>query len=110
SQRSTEHKLLLAIAFHGSPCWPSIPRLAKMIRRQPRQTRSLLRKLGQVGYLTIRIQKWRTKSNTYTINRQKLVPVLPKTGNEDCRSKPAIQTAAELKEEKEGKKRNSCCN
>ena len=24
----TAHKLLLALAYHGSPCWPSVERLA----------------------------------------------------------------------------------
>ena len=84
----TEHKLLLALAHHANAvysCWPSVPRLARMIRRQPRQTRTLLRKLERMGYLTIKIQHGRKKSNIYTLNRQKLLPVFQKTGNPDCR-------------------------
>ena len=100
----TEHKLLLALAFHESPCWPSVRRLALMIRRKPRQTRSLLYQLQKQGYISILVQRGRGKSNLYTINRQKLLPILEKIGNPDCRSKSAIQIAPELKREKERKK------
>jgi hypothetical protein len=66
--------------------------------------RWILRELARVGYITIKIQRGRGKSNLYTINRQKLLPVLPKIGSLDCRSKPAIAIAAELLEEEERKK------
>jgi hypothetical protein len=42
----SQHKLLLALAYHchhSLTCFPSIPRLAVMIRKKPRQTRTLLR-------------------------------------------------------------------
>ena len=57
-----------------------------------------------MGYITIKIQRGRGKSNLYTINRQKLLPVLPKIGSPDCRSKPAIAIAAELLREEERRK------
>ena len=103
----SQHKLLLALAYHchhGLTCFPSIPRLAVMIRKKPRQTRTLLKDLARVGYITIKIQRGRGKSNLYTLNRQKLLPVLPKIGSPDCRSKPAVAIAAEFKMEEERKK------
>ena len=63
----TAHKLLLALAYHGSPCWPSVERLATMIRRSERQTQYLLRHLEQEGYITVKKGRRRSKSNTYTI-------------------------------------------
>jgi len=99
----TQHKLLLALAYHGNPCWPSVKRLAVMIRRKPRQTRSLLYELQKLDYIGIKVQRGRGKSNLYTINRQKLLPILPKIGSPDCRSKSAIQSAPELLMEKERK-------
>ena len=101
----SQHKLLLALAYHchhGLTCFP--PRLAVMIRKKPRQTRTLLWELARVGYITIKVQRGRGKSNLYTINRQKLLPVLPKIGSPDCRSRPAIAIAAELLMEEERKK------
>ena len=66
----TAHKLLLALAYHGSPCWPSVERLATMIRRSERQTQYLLRHLEQEGYITVKKGRGRSKSSTYTIKVQ----------------------------------------
>jgi hypothetical protein len=103
----TQHKLLLALAYHchhGYTCFPSIPRLAKMIRRSERQTRTLLRQLEHVGYITITVQHGRRHSNLYEINRKSMFPVLEKTGSLGFRSKPAVWTSAEFKQEEERKK------
>jgi MarR-like DNA-binding transcriptional regulator SgrR of sgrS sRNA len=100
----TQHKLLLALAYHchhGVSCHPSVPRLARMIRRSVRQTRTLLRQLEQAGYLHVQGQRGRGHANTYTLNRQRILPVFSETGSVDCRSKPEVQTAAEFKQEKE---------
>jgi MarR-like DNA-binding transcriptional regulator SgrR of sgrS sRNA len=103
----TQHKLLLALAFHGSPCWPSVRRLAVMIRRKPRQTRTLLYELQELGYISIKVQRGRGKSNLYTINRQQLLPISEKIGSPDYRSKSAIQIASELlREEEKNKEEN----
>ena len=99
----TQHKLLLAIAYHGSPCWPSVSRLSKMIRRTPRQTRILLRELEKLGYVTVKIQRGRDKSNIYTLNRKRILPILPKIGSPDFLSKSEVQTSPELEEQKERK-------
>ena len=66
----TAHKLLLALAYHGSPCWPSVERLATMIRRSERQTQYLLRHLEQEGYITVEKGRGRSKSSAYTIKVQ----------------------------------------
>jgi|SRR5687768_5673576 len=81
----TAHKLLLALAYHGSPCWPSVERLATMIRRSERQTQYLLRQLEQERYISVEKGRGRRKSNTYTI---KVQPGL--------RGKGATWTAPEL--------------
>jgi len=99
----TQHKLLLAIAYHGSPCWPSVGRLAKMIRRTPRQTRILLRELEKLAYLKVKIQRGRDKSNIYTINRKRILPISGKIGNLGFLSKSEVQTSPELEEQKEKK-------
>jgi len=66
----TAHKLLLAIAYHGNPCWPAVGRLATMIRRSERQTQYLLRQLEQEGYISVEKGRGRSKSSTYTIKVQ----------------------------------------
>jgi hypothetical protein len=66
----TAHKLLLALAYHGNPCWPAVERLATMIRRSERQTQYLLRQLEQEGYITVKKGRGRSKSSTYTIKVQ----------------------------------------
>ena len=103
----SQHKLLLALAYHGSPCWPSIRRLAQMIRRTPRQTRTLLRELEKTGYVRIKIQRGRNKSNIYTLNRKRILPILEKIGNLDFLSKSEVQTSFELIEEK-GERKKDC--
>jgi hypothetical protein len=114
----TAHKLLLALAYHchHSPsCYPSVPRLAQMIRRSPRQTRSLLHQLEKAGYISIRVRRGRGKSNVYTINRISISPVSPqngkssvpifqKIGNPDFLSKSEVQTSPELLMEEEREK------
>jgi len=100
----TQHKLLLAIAYHGSPCWPSVRRLSQMIRRTPRQTRTLLRELEKIGYIKAKIQKGRNQSNIYTLNRKRILPTSKKTGHLDFLFKSEVQTSAELEGEKERKK------
>jgi DNA-binding transcriptional regulator YhcF (GntR family) len=66
----TAHKLLLALTYHGSPCCPSVERLAVMIRRSERQTQYLLRHLEQEGYITVKKGEGRSKSSTYTMKVQ----------------------------------------
>jgi hypothetical protein len=114
----TEHKLLLALAYHchHSPsCYPSVGRLSLMIRRSTRQTRVLLHQLEKAGYISISVRRGRGKSNAYTINRKPIppvlpqngksaVPIFPKIGSLDCLSKSEVQTSPELEMEEEREK------
>jgi DNA-binding MarR family transcriptional regulator len=103
----SEHKLLLALAYHchhSLSCWPSIPRLAQMIRRTERQTHTLLYRLEKKGYITIVVRKGRGHSNLYHLNRKRILPYLDKTGSPEFRSKPEVQTSDELLLEEERKK------
>jgi hypothetical protein len=80
-----------------------VGRLAKMIRRTTRQTRTLLRELEKTGYIKVKIQRGRDKSNIYTLNRKRILPILGKTGNLDFLFKSEVQASPELEEEKERK-------
>jgi hypothetical protein len=74
-----------------------------MIRRTPRQTRTLLRELEKTGYIKVKIQRGRDRSNIYTLNRKRILPVSKKTGNPDFLFKSEVQASAELEEQKERK-------
>ena len=74
-----------------------------MIRRTPRQTRTLLRELEKTEYVRIKIQRGRNKSNVYTLNRKRILPIFSKIGILGFLSKSEIQTSPELIEEKEKK-------
>jgi Helix-turn-helix domain len=103
----TQHKLLLALAYHchhGYTCFPSIPRLAAMIRRKRRQTHTLLHELERVGYITIQGGGGRKHPNQYTLKVQKLLHGSKKPGNNYCTSKRAIAIAPELLMEEEREK------
>ncbi len=103
----SQHKLLLALAYHchhGLTCFPSIPRLASMIRRKRRQTHTLLHELEQVGYITIQGGGGRKHPNQYTLNVQKLLHGSKKPGSPDCTFRRAIAIAPELILEEEKNK------
>jgi hypothetical protein len=66
----------------------------------------------KAGYISISVRRGRGKSNTYTINRKSIPPVLPKNGksthpifskigNPDFLSKSEVQTSPELEREEE---------
>jgi Helix-turn-helix domain len=63
----TQRFLLVILALHGNPCYPSIPRLATMLHRSERQTQRLLRSLERAGYLTIKKGTGRGRASTYTL-------------------------------------------
>jgi Helix-turn-helix domain len=101
-----ERTLLQALAYHchnTSTCWPSIPRLARMIRRTERQTRTILRNLERMEYISTQVQRGRRHSNIYSLNRKHILPVSEKIGSPDFRSKPEAKTSAELLLEEERK-------
>jgi hypothetical protein len=103
----SERTLLQALAYHCHntyTCWPSVPRLARMIRRTERHTRRLLQSLEKAGYITIQERRGRGHSNLYILNRTQICQVLEKTGHPDVRSKPDTQMSPELLKEEERKK------
>jgi DNA-binding MarR family transcriptional regulator len=100
----SQHKLLLALAYHGSPCWPSVRRLALMIRRTHRQTQRLLIQLETKGYITIIVRRGRKHSNLYTINMTSMRHISEKIRHPDVTSKYDIQMSPELKKEEEKNK------
>ena len=65
--------LLLALADHAdsvsTECWPSVARLARLIRKSERNTRYLLRKLEEGGHIAIKIKGSARKTNLYRILR-----------------------------------------
>jgi hypothetical protein len=69
--KDTELLLLLALADHADRvtgvCWPSVSRLARLIRKSERNTRYLLRKLEAGGHIAITIKGAQHKTNLYRI-------------------------------------------
>jgi hypothetical protein len=65
--------LLLALADHAdavhAQCWPSVPRLAFMIRMSERNTQYLLRKLQADGHIAMHLRGSPRKTNLYRILR-----------------------------------------
>jgi len=81
--KDSELLLLLALADHADSvngvCWPSVGRLARLIRKSERNTRYLLRKLEANGHISIKIRGSKSKTNLYRILRpwrmgQQLLP------------------------------------
>jgi MarR-like DNA-binding transcriptional regulator SgrR of sgrS sRNA len=102
-----ERTLLQALCYHchnTSTCWPSVPRLACMIRRTDRQTQTLLRRLEKTGYITTIVHRGRGHTNRYTINTKHILHLFEKTRSPDFTSKGEIQTSPELLQEEERKK------
>jgi MarR-like DNA-binding transcriptional regulator SgrR of sgrS sRNA len=99
-----ERTLLQALAYHGSPCWPSVKRLSVMIRRTHRHTQRLLTQLEKKGYIIILVRRGRGHSNLYTINMTSKRHILGKIRHPGDVSKYDIQVSSELKEEQERKK------
>jgi hypothetical protein len=102
-----QRTLLQALVFHchhTNNCYPSVPRLARMIRRTERQTQTLLRKLEKAGYITTIVRRGRGHSNLYTINTKRILHLFEKTRNLDFTSKGEAQTSPELLREEERKK------
>lgn len=71
--KDSELLLLLALADHAesvnAQCWPSVARLARLIRKSERNTRYLLRRLEEGGHLAIQIKGSPRKTNLYRILR-----------------------------------------
>ena len=102
-----ERNLLQALAHHchhGLICWPSVQRLAKMIRRTERHARRLLRGLERKGYINVKVQSGRNHTNIITINRTRLCPPFGKTGHSYVPPKPDIWVSPELLMEEEREK------
>jgi MarR-like DNA-binding transcriptional regulator SgrR of sgrS sRNA len=106
-----QRTLLQALAFHchhTNSCYPSVPRLARMIRRTERQTQTLLRRLEKTGYITTIVRRGRGHSNLYTINTKYILHLFEKTRSPDFTSKGEAQTSPEfLKEEEKNKEENT---
>jgi hypothetical protein len=102
-----ERTLLQALAYHCHntyTCWPSVERLARMLRKTKRHTRRLLRMLEEKGYISVKVQSGRNHPNIYTINRTKLCPPSEKRGQGYVLSKEDKAMSPEFQLEKEGKK------
>src|SRR5918999_6304383 len=71
--KDSELLLLLALADYADSvngvCWPSVDRLARLIRKSERNTRYLLRKLEAGGHIAITIKGAKSKTNLYRILR-----------------------------------------
>lgn len=71
--KGSELLLLLALADHAdsttAECWPSVKRLAKMIRMSERNTQYLLRKLQAEEHIVIQLRSSPRKTNLYRILR-----------------------------------------
>jgi len=102
-----ERTLLQALAFHCHntyTCWPSVPRLAQMIRRTDRQTQTLLRRLEKAGYITTVVRRGRGHTNLYVINPKHILHLFEKIRSLDFTSKGEAQTSPKfLKEEEKNK-------
>jgi hypothetical protein len=65
--------LLLALADHAdsvhAQCWPSVARLARMIRKSERNTRYLLRKLEEGSHIAVKFKGSAHQTNVYQILR-----------------------------------------
>jgi hypothetical protein len=65
--------LLLALADHADSvhalCWPSVQRLALLIRMSERNTQYLLRKLEADGHIAIQLRGSSRRTNLYRIHR-----------------------------------------
>jgi MarR-like DNA-binding transcriptional regulator SgrR of sgrS sRNA len=102
-----QRTLLQALAYHchhGNSCYPSVRRLALMIRRTHRQTQTLLRQLEKAGYITIIVRRGRGHSNLYTINMKPRLHISGKIRSLDFISKYEAQTSPELLKEEEKNK------
>ena len=71
--KGSELLLLLALADHAdsvtAECYPSVKRLAKLIRMSKRNTQYLLRKLEEDGHITIKPKASPNKTNLYKLHR-----------------------------------------
>jgi hypothetical protein len=65
--------LLLALADHAdsvhAQCWPSVARLARLIRKSERNTRYLLRKLEEGSHIAVKFKGSAHQTNVYQILR-----------------------------------------
>jgi len=71
--KGSELLLLLALADHAdsvhAQCWPSVQRLALLIRMSERNTQYLLRKLEADGHIAIQLRGSSRRTNLYRIHR-----------------------------------------
>jgi hypothetical protein len=69
--KGSELLLLLALSHYAdsvrAECWPSVRRLALMIRMSERNTQYLLRKLAKDGHIAITLRGSTRKTNLYRI-------------------------------------------
>jgi len=71
--KGSELLLLLALSHYAdsvrAECWPSVRRLALMIRMSERNTQYLLRKLAKDGHIAITLRGSPRKTNLYRVLR-----------------------------------------
>jgi hypothetical protein len=106
--------LLLALADHAdsvhAQCWPSVARLARLIRKSERNTRYLLRKLEEGSHIAVKIKGSARKTNVYQILRpwamgQELLQENTCAGATHCPSNGATTVAPDPKSEPKPKER-----
>lgn len=80
AQRGNELLTLIVLADHADEngvCWPSIERLAKLIRADARTARRCVRRLEKTGELKVAVGEGRGNSNRYQIQMQKTLELFP---------------------------------